>query len=98
MNLVRTENGLQVHNGGKADDREIGPEHELAAALTRLAESNDNLAKAVKASGAFTEAIFWKLKPKDRAELMGVCQATERKLRRERALNKSFSGRRGRES
>ena len=39
MNLVRCDNGLQVRQGGKEDDREIGPENELAAASTYLADT-----------------------------------------------------------
>lgn len=85
MNLTRTENGLQVHEGGVADDREIGPEHELAVAL-------NNVADATRENTALLKAIFWRLPPKERADLLGVSAYVERRIRREVAQEQSLGG------
>lgn len=87
MTLVRTENGLQVHQGGKADDREIGPEHagDLTAAI-------NNLAEVTRRNLAFTEMLFWRLPPKDRCEILGVSPYIERKMRQQRESKEALEG------
>lgn len=85
MNLIRTENGLQVHHGGKADDREIGPEHELAVAMDKLSCAIDRLAD-------FHERLFWELPPGRRAEILKITPYIERRLRREHQNEKTLKG------